>query len=133
MNEAGDKTKEKKEREERDTENRERSYQVYETLNPQVVQEENNPSGLPWGSMSLKPVFSRRQPSESESRRASQSQSQGTQSPYQCSPSQHSPSQPIYEDPEQDGIFEVSNLYDGGDRAFYDHQSETGSRGGSIY
>ena len=124
--EAGDKAKETKERQERDADNRAHAHQVYDTPDPQSMEDDENLSGLPWGSLSLKHVISRGKAKESESRRGSNSRSHEGQSSFQ-----HSPSQPVYEDPDQDGYYEDSNVYDAEDRAYYDYASGSGSHGGS--
>jgi hypothetical protein len=78
-------------------------------------------SGLPWGSLSLKHVVSKGKAKESDSRRGSR-RDEERRSPYESQG-------PAYE--EQDAYYEADSTYE--DRAYYDYGSNSGSHGGSSY
>jgi len=79
-------------------------------------------SGLPWGSLSLRHVVSKGKAKEDESRRGSRIQEDRYH---------YEGPEPGYED--RDGYYEGdSTYYDEGDRAYYDYGSGSGSgHGGS--
>jgi len=78
-------------------------------------------SGLPWGSFSLKHVVSKGKAKESDSRRGSR-RDEERRNPYESQG-------PTYE--EQDAYYEADSTYD--DRTYYDYGSNSGSHGGSSY
>ena len=55
----GDKAKEAKERQEREAQNRAHAGESYHTLSPSEMKDDDELSGLPWGSLSLKHVVSK--------------------------------------------------------------------------
>jgi hypothetical protein len=73
-------------------------------------------SGLPWGSLSLKHVVSKGKAKESESHRGSRREEE-RRSPYESQG-------PAYG--EQDAYYEAGSTYD--DRPYYDYGSNSGSR-----
>lgn len=121
---TGDKAKEAKERQERDAENRAHAGHSYHTPDPDEMGGEDELSGLPWGSLSLKHVVSKGRARESDSRRGSR-RDEDRQSPYRSQ-------EPSYE--EQDAYYEAdSTYYNEGDQAYHDYASNSGSYGGSTH
>jgi hypothetical protein len=118
---TGDKAKEAKERQERDAENRAHAHHSYHTPDPGEMGTDDELSGLPWGSLSLRHVVSKGKAKEDESRRGSRShEGRG----------RYEAPEPVYED--RDGYYEESAYYEDGDRVYYDYASGSGSgHGGS--
>ena len=78
-------------------------------------------SGLPWGSLSLKHIVSKGKSREEDSRRGSKTHDDR---------SHHGAREQIYED--NDAYYEQDPTYHEGDRAYYDYGSGSGSgHGGS--
>ncbi|TVY73432.1 hypothetical protein LSUE1_G006493 [Lachnellula suecica] len=114
-----DKAKEAKERQDRDAENRAHAGHSYNTPDPDDMGGEEELSGLPWGSLSLKHVVSKGRAKESSSHRGSSRRDEDRRSPYDSQA-------PVYED--RDAYYEAdSTYYDDGDRAYYDYGSNSGS------
>jgi hypothetical protein len=79
--------------------------------------EERDPSGLPWGSLSMRHVVSKGRAKESYSRGGSTSQKDR---------SSYGGQDPAYGD--KDAYYEPDpNYYEGDDRAYYDYGSGSGS------
>ncbi|TVY29087.1 hypothetical protein LHYA1_G002513 [Lachnellula hyalina] len=123
-----DKTKDAKERQERDADNQAHAGHSYNTPDPDEMGGNDELSGLPWGSLSLKHVVSKGRAKESESRRGSR-RDEERRSPYE---SQYGAQEPAYED--RDAYYEADpEHHEEGDRAYYDYGSNSGSYGGSSH
>ncbi|PSS25277.1 hypothetical protein M430DRAFT_33042 [Amorphotheca resinae ATCC 22711] len=104
-----DKAKEAKERQDREARDRAHAGRSYHTPDPRELGTDEELSGLPWGSLSLKHVISQGRAKEAESRRGSPKDGRS-----------HSGSQePAYDD--------RSTYYEEGDHAYYDYGSGSGS------
>lgn|SRR5690348_9801446 len=113
----GDKAKETKERQERDAENRAHAGHSYHTPDPSEMGADDELSGLPWGSLSLKHVVSKGKSKESDSRRGSRRDEDR---------SHYESREPVYS--ERDAYYEgESAYYEDPDRAYYDYASGSGS------
>ncbi|KAG4431821.1 hypothetical protein IFR05_012703 [Cadophora sp. M221] len=116
-----DKAKETKERQERDAENQAHAGHSYNTPNPGEMGTDDELSGLPWGSLSLKHVVSKGRAKEEESRRGSRTHEDR---------SHYESQEPVYD--QQDGYYEAdSTYYEDPDRAYYDYGSGGSGHGGS--
>ncbi|KAL2068687.1 hypothetical protein VTL71DRAFT_15025 [Oculimacula yallundae] len=116
-----DKAKEQKERQDRDTDNQTHAGHSYHTPTPGDMGRDDELSGLPWGSLSLRHVVSKGRAKEEESRRGSRSHT--TRSPQDSQG-------PVYD--QQDGYYEAdSTYYEEPDRAYYDYGSGGSGNGGS--
>lgn len=112
-----DKAKEAKERQDREAENRAHASASYQTPEPRDMGTDDELSGLPWGSLSLKHVVSKGRAREEESRRGSR---RGEDK------SHYEAQEPVYD--ERDAYYEEhSTYYEGDDRAYYDYGSGSGS------
>jgi len=122
-----DKAKEAKERQDREAENRAHASASYKTPEPREMGTDDELSGLPWGSLSLKHVVSKGRAREEESRRGSRRGDD--RSHYEA----QEPAGAVYDD--RDAYYEEhSTYYEGDDRAYYDYGSGSGSgRGGSSH
>ena len=105
---TGDKAKESKERSEREAQDRTHAGHAYHTPEPGEMGTDDELSGLPWGSLSLKHVVSRGHAKEESSRRGSRRDDGRS----------HYGGSPVYENQEQ-----VSPVY--GDRDAYYEPEET--------
>ncbi|KAF4629345.1 hypothetical protein G7Y89_g8802 [Cudoniella acicularis] len=113
-----DKAKEAKERQERDAENRAHAGHSYHTPDPDEMGADEELSGLPWGSLSLKHVVSKGKAKETGSGRG-ESRRDEDRSHYESR-------EPAYRD--RDAYYEGdSTYYDEGDRTYYDYASGSGS------
>ena len=131
---SGDKAKDAKERADRDAENRAHAGHSYHTPDAGEMGTDDELSGLPWGSMSLKHVVAKGKAREEESRRGSKrdershygdSSQYGGQ--YESREAQYDTQETIYDQP--DAYYEAeSTYYEEGDRAYYDYASGGSSR-----
>ncbi|KAG9234463.1 hypothetical protein BJ875DRAFT_10958 [Amylocarpus encephaloides] len=120
-----DKAKETKEREERDAENRTHAGHAYHTPDPNEMGGDHDPSGLPWGSLSLQHVVSKGRARGSDSQRRGSSRDQDRSGGSGGYGSQG----PTYDD--RDAYYEPEpSYYEEQDRAYYDYGSG-GSGSGS--
>ena len=108
----GDKAKEAKERQDREAENRAHAGHSYHTPDPGEMGTEDDLSGLPWGSLSLRHVVSKGKAKEEESRSRSKTHEDR---------SSHYEQEPVYE--ERDAYYEGDSTYYEEDRAYYDYGS----------
>jgi len=117
-----DKAKEAKERQDREAENRAHAGSAYHTPDPGEMGTDDELSGLPWGSLSLKHVVRKGKAKEDQSRRGSGRDEDR---------SHYSGQDRGYE--EGDAYYEQDPAYyEEGDRAYYDYGSGSGSgHGGS--
>ena len=104
---VGDKAKEAKERQDREAENRAHSENSYRMIDPGEPGTEEELSGLPWGSLSLKHAVSKGKAKEDES--SGGSRRHEDRNYYQ----------PYYEDP--DLYYEYDSTYYEDDGAYYDY------------
>ena len=88
---------------------------------------EDELSGLPWGSLSLKHVVSKGRAKESDSRRSSR-RDEERRSPYG---SQYGAQEPAYE--ERDAYYGADSINYDEDQAYYDYGSNSGSYGGGSH
>jgi len=124
---SGDKAKEAKEKQERDAENRAHAGYSYHTADVTEMGGEDELSGLPWGSLSLKHVVSRGHAREEESRRGSR---RGEETSHYGDRSQYEAQERVYEEGET--YYEgESTYYEGDDRVYYDYGSGGSGHGGS--
>jgi hypothetical protein len=107
-----DKTKEAKERQDREAENRAHAGSSYHTPHPGDMGTDDELSGLPWGSLSLKHVVEKGKAKEQDSRRGSRKDEE--RSYYEVGDRGH----------------EGGEYYEG-ERAYYDYGSGSGSGRGS--
>jgi hypothetical protein len=123
----GDKAKEAKERQDREAQDRTHAGHAYHTPDPGEMGTDDELSGLPWGSLSLRHVVSRGKAKEESSRRGSHRDD--GRSHY--GGSAYETQEPVYE--ERDAYYEAeSTYYEDGDQVYYDYGSGSGSgRGGS--
>ncbi|KAH7336541.1 hypothetical protein BKA65DRAFT_35667 [Rhexocercosporidium sp. MPI-PUGE-AT-0058] len=116
-----DKAKETKERQDRDAENQAHAGHSYNTPDPGEMGTDDDLSGLPWGSLSLKHVVSKGRAKEEESRRGSRTREDR---------SHYESQEPVYD--QQDGYYEAdSTYYEEPDRVYYDYGSGGSGHGGS--
>lgn len=118
----GDKAKETKEREERDADNQAHAGHSYHTPEPDEMGTDEELSGLPWGSMSLKHVVSRGKAKDEASRRDSRSRDER---------SHYDSQEPVYEQQETYYEADSATYYEEPDRAYYDYGSGGSGHGGS--
>lgn len=123
----GDKAKEAKERQDREVQDRTHASHAYQTPEPGEMGTDDELSGLPWGSLSLKHVVSRGKEKEASSRRGSRRDDRRSY----YGGSAYGTQEPIYG--ESDAYYEAdSTYYEDGDQVYYDYGSGSGSgRGGS--
>jgi hypothetical protein len=128
--EIGDKAKETKERQDREASDRAHAGHSYNTPDPGEMGTDDELSGLPWGSLSLKHVISKGKAKEDTSRRGSRRDDDRS---YYDERSHYEAQEPVYE--ERDAYYEGESVYyDEGDRVYYDYGSGSGSgRGGSSH
>ncbi|KAH8757768.1 hypothetical protein BGZ57DRAFT_859194 [Hyaloscypha finlandica] len=112
-----DKAKEAKERQDREAENRAHAGHSYHTPDPGEMGTDEELSGLPWGSLSLRHVVSKGKAREEESRRGSKTHEERS----------HYEQEPVYE--ERDVYYEQDAYYED-DRAYYDYGSGGSGNGG---
>jgi hypothetical protein len=105
---VGDKAKEAKERQDREAENRAHSENSYYTPDPGEMGTEEELSGLPWGSLSLKHAVSKGKAKEDESRGGSKRHEERS----------HYEQEPVYEERE---VYYEQDAYYEDDRAYYDY------------
>jgi hypothetical protein len=119
---VGDKAKEAKERQEREARDKAHAGNAYNIPDPSEMGADDELSGLPWGSLSLKYVVSRGMARESESWRGSPKEEDRS---YDGSQGRASD--------DRDGHYEEDSQYYGeADQAYYDYGSGSGSgHGGS--
>lgn len=109
---AGDKAKDQKERQDREAENRAHASASYQTPEPRDMGTDDELSGLPWGSLSLKHVVSKGRAREEESRRGSRRDED--RSYYEA----QEPAGEVYD--ERDGYYEEASAhYEGDDRVYW--------------
>lgn len=112
-----DKAKEAKERQDRDAENTAHAGHSYHTPDPGEMAADDELSGLPWGSLSLRHVVSKGKAKEEESRRGSKTHEDRS----------HYEQEPVYDD--RDAYYENDAYYED-DRAYYDYGSGGSGNGG---
>lgn len=119
---VGDKAKEAKERQEREARDRAHAGNSYHIPHPSEMGADDEVSGLPWGSLSLRYVVSRGMARETESWRGSPRDEDRS---YDGSQGRASD--------DRDGHYEEDSAYYAeGDHAYYDYASGSGSgHGGS--
>ena len=115
--ETGDKAKETKERQDRDAENTAHAGHSYHIPDPGEMAADDELSGLPWGSLSLRHVVSKGKAKEEESRRGSKTHEDRS----------HYGQEPVYDD--RDAYYENDAYYED-DRAYYDYGSGGSGNGG---
>lgn len=118
---VGDKAKETKERQEREARDRAHAGNSYNIPDPSEMGADDELSGLPWGSLSLKYVVSRGMARETGSWRGSPKDEDRS---YDGSQGRASD--------DRDGHYEEDSTYFGeGDQIYYDYGSASGSGSGS--
>ena len=117
LNSVGDKAKEAKEREERDAENQAHAGHSYHTPDPSEMGGNHDPSGLPWGSLSLQHVVAKGRSRGSDSHRGGSSRDKD-----QSGGSGGYAQEPVYD--ERDAYYEQEpDYYEEHDRVYYDYGS----------
>lgn len=116
---TGDKAKETKEREERDAQNQKHAGYSYHTPDARDMGTDDELSGLPWGSLSLRHVVSTGKAREDSSRRGSRRDEDRSNS-YESQNASYSGGDAYYE--------ADAPGYDESDQVYYDYGSGRSSR-----
>jgi len=115
----GDKAKADKERQDREAENQAHAGYSYHTPDPREMGGDDELSGLPWGSLSLRHVVEKGKTKNDESRRESRRDEDTSQ--YQAQDVEYQEGEAYYgEDP-----------YYEDDQVYYDYGTGAGAEGGS--